>query len=917
MSEELFTPQTHPLIFSEPARLSNVRSWQEHIPFAFYLISVCQPRVLVELGTHYGDSYCAFCQACTALQLTGRYYAVDTWQGDPQAGLYGGEVLAELRAHHDVRYGHFSELIQSTFDDAQTRFADGSIDVLHIDGLHTYEAVKHDFETWLPKLSDCGIVLFHDTAERRDDFGVYHYWAELQGRYPHFEFLHGHGLGVLAVGKMVPPALQRLFQASASEQESIRAFFARQGIRFTAAAELAEREAQLSRLNNDYQQLTGQTQQLYEEYQKLTDYCQQLTEQQHELGEQLRQSNQHLTSIVESHGWKFLQGAWSLRRKIAPPATMRGNLLRATLKAAVISKQVGFKGVLKRAPLALDRAWRARKVINESGDSYAVWLAKHEPTKRELREQKIRAAGFRYQPLISLVMPTYNTPVAMLKAALESVVAQTYDNWELCVADGASTSPELRELLQVWAHKDERIKLKFLAENQGISGNSNDALALARGEWIALLDHDDELAPHALFEYVKLLNEDSTIDVFYSDEDKLDEQGARCEPFFKPDWSPEYFRSVMYVGHLLCFRRSLLEAAGGFEARYDGVQDFELMLRLSERTAHIKHVPKLLYHWRKLPGSIAQDGQAKANISELQRAAVNAHLARLGLPAQAELASPHHRLRMVPELQAQAAKVSIIIPTKDAPDFLERCLGSIYEHSSYPNFEVVLVDNDTTDPRALALMEKFPVKRVPSPGKFNFSRANNLGVQHASGEYLLFLNNDTEVITPDWLEQMVYYSAQPDVGGVGALLLFSDRTVQHAGIILGPRGTADHVMRGFSLDNEGYAGSLLCAHEVTGVTAACLMMKRGDFELAGGFSEHYQTHYQDVDLCLKMRAAGKRIIFTPRAQLLHHESKTRKAYYDWVDRILLLDSWQDEFERGDPYYNQNFDPAKTDYSRCA
>lgn len=910
MSAELFTPQTHPLLFSEPARLTKVRSWQEHLPFAFYLIGLCQPCVLVELGTHYGDSYSAFCQAFAALNLPGRCYAVDTWEGDPQAGLYGAEVLAELRAHHDVRYGHFSELIQSSFDDAQPRFADGSIDLLHIDGLHTYEAVKHDFETWLPKLSQRAIVLFHDTAERRADFGVCDYWAELRSCYPHFEFFHGHGLGVLAVGAIESPELQRLFQLDSAEQEAFRHFFARQGGRLTAAAELAERQAQLERLHRDYEQLTGQTRALYEEYQKAIEY-------QQELSEQYRQTTLELTAIFESHGWKILQGVWALRRGVAPAGTLRGSLLRATLKAAVVAKQAGLKGVLKAAPYALERVWRNRHMVHETGDSYAAWLVKHEPPKRELCEQKFRAAEFSYQPLISLLMPTYNTPVAMLKAALESVHAQTYGNWELCVADGASASAELRALLQTRAQQDARIKLKFLAENQGISGNSNEALELAHGEWIALLDHDDELAPHALFEYVKRLNEDRTIDVLYSDEDKLDEQGVRCEPFFKPAWSPEYFRGVMYVGHLLCCRRSLLEAAGGFDARYDGVQDFELMLRLSERTTQIRHVSKILYHWRQLPGSIAKDVHAKANISELQRDAVNAHLIRIGLPARAEIAAPHHRLSIVPDAQTEAAMVSLIIPTKDAPEYLEKCLSSIYELSSYPNYEVVLVDNGTTDPRALSLMEKFPVKRVPFPGKFNFSRANNLGAQHAHGQYLLFLNNDTEVITQDWLEQMVYYAAQPEVGGVGALLLFADRTVQHAGIILGPRGTADHVMRGFNPANEGYAGSLLCAREVTGVTAACLLMKRGDFVGVGGFSEHYQTHYQDVDLCLKLRAAGQRIIFTPRAQLLHHESKTRKAYYDWVDRVLLLDSWQTEFERGDPYYNPNFDPAKTDYSRCA
>ncbi len=517
-----------------------------------------------------------------------------------------------------------------------------------------------------------------------------------------------------------------------------------------------------------------------------------------------------------------------------------------------------------------------------------------------------------YRPLISVVMPTYNTPEPYLRAALESVRNQLYEHWELCVIDDASTQPHVRRTLQAFAAQDSRIRPIFRAVNGNISAATNEALAAARGEFVALLDHDDELTENALFEIALALDEDPSLDLIYTDHDKKDESGRCVEPHFKPDWSPEYFRGVMYVGHLLCVRRALLAAIGGFRSAYDGVQDYEAALRLSERTTRIHHVPKVLYHWRMLPGSFAQATDAKAHCAHLQAGAVSEHLGRLGLSAHAEDFAGGHRARIVPAPRTTWPKVSIIIPTKDAPDYLERCLESIFRRSSYPNFECVLGDNGTTHPRALALMRQYACVRVDCTGPFNFSRVNNRCVEVAEGDFLLFLNNDTEVITPDWIEQLLYFAEQPDVGAVGALLLYPDQTVQHAGVILGPRGTADHLMRGFPRAVDGYAGSLVASREVSAVTAACLMVKRTLFEEIGGFNEHYFTHYQDVDLCLALRRAGKRNIFTPNAELFHHESVSRKAYYDMIDRNLLLDRW-DDLAGGDPYYNPNFDSEHDDY----
>jgi GT2 family glycosyltransferase len=395
--------------------------------------------------------------------------------------------------------------------------------------------------------------------------------------------------------------------------------------------------------------------------------------------------------------------------------------------------------------------------------------------------------------------------------------------------------------------------------------------------------------------------------VIYSDEDKIDLGGWLCERFFKPDWSAELLRGVMYVGHLLVVRRQLIVQVGGFDARFNGVQDFELMLRLAEHTSRIAHIPKILYHWRKIQGSVALGLDEKTEIE--------AHLQRLQIPARAEPQSGfRHRVRLIPLPASSHARVSIIIPTRDAPEHISRCLKSIFAVTRYPNFEVVVVDNGTTDRAASAAIAAHDVVRVHYDKPFNFSEANNLGVSVASGDVVVLLNNDTEVVDPAWIETMVFYAQQHQVGAVGPKLLYPGRTVQHAGVVLGMRGTADHVMRGFPEDSDGYAGSLSCAREVSAVTGACLMVRRRDYEAVAGLCTYYRTHYQDVDFCLRLRRRGLRNLFTPNATLIHHESESRGGRYDHVDRALFIDQWEDEIKAGDPYYNPNLCIDKGDYS---
>ncbi|MBM3488315.1 MAG: glycosyltransferase, partial [Alphaproteobacteria bacterium] len=524
-------------------------------------------------------------------------------------------------------------------------------------------------------------------------------------------------------------------------------------------------------------------------------------------------------------------------------------------------------------------------------------------------------AGFALRPKVSIIMPVYNTPADLLDRAVASVRAQVYEDWELSIADDGSPDPATRAAVAALPALDPRIKLVRLDKNSGIAAASNRALDNATGEFVAFLDHDDEITDDALFECVAALNAHPETDVFYSDEDKIDRARRPSEPFFKPDWSPELFRGVMYVGHFLFARRSLVEAVGRFDSAYDGVQDYELILRLSERARRIGHIPKILYHWRKIAGSIADSGEAKARIGERQAAAVNAQLARLGIGATAAShPSLPHRVILAPHPRARWPRVSIVIPSKDAPDYIGRCLRSIFATTTYPDFEVIVVDNGTTDPAALKVLGEHPITVVPFKEPFNFSRANNLGVAAATGAYVLLLNNDTEIVTPDWLKAMVHLFDARDVGAVGCLLLYPDRTVQHAGVVLGVRGTADHVMRRFPGEADGYAGSLACTREVSAVTAACMMLPRALYREIGGLDEAFRTIYQDVDFCLKIRRSGRRILVTPRARLVHHESVSRGEAYDHFDRALLVDAWKDTLAAGDPYYNPMLSLARADYS---
>jgi glycosyltransferase involved in cell wall biosynthesis len=896
-------PLEHPICFVLPRRLTPFSTWHEHIPFAMFLVDLLRPHTIVELGTQWGDSYCALCQAVKELNLDTRCYAIDTWKGDPHAGFYGPEVLADLRAHHDPLYGSFSRLIQSTFDEALQHFADGTIDLLHIDGYHIYEAVKHDFEAWLPKMSSQGVVLLHDINVPERDFGVKRFWEEIRDKYPHFEFLHGHGLGFLAIGSEYPKAFQALLDASSEDAAIIRQFFFELGRRLTLQVQQG--------------QLTRQLAQLQAEGERLT---QELAEKERAIGDpstQLREREQSIAQLQASLFFKIWARYNSWRKRWSPKRTRRYHFYRLCVKAVHIASDEGLSSLFRQAWRYLRRRGLRGILTQVDRDRlYQLWIEKNEPKPSEFSKLQKEVLSLPYQPLISVVMPVYNIDEIWLRKAVESVRNQIYPNWELCIADDGSTRPHIRRVLEEYRRQDNRIKVTYLPHNQGISVASNAALALATGEFVGLLDHDDELAPWALSEVVKLLNQSPDLDLIYSDEDKLEPDGRRSEPFFKPDFSPDLLMSMNYICHFSVFRRSLLKRIGGFRKGFEGSQDYDVILRVSEQTTKIAHIPKILYHWRRIPGSASSSVSAKSYAYEKAVKALEEALKRRNKCGEVTVLVPgRYRIRYK---VADNPLVSIIIPTKDGLGLLRRCVESIREKTAYHNYEIVVVDDGSRDLAAVDYLRRMQrdgdCRVVVFDQPFNnYSRINNFAVTRARGAFLVFLSNDTEIITPEWLEEMLGHAQRPEVGAVGAKLLFPNGTIQHGGVIVGLHGVAGHAFYGLPATDPGYMCLTTVVRNCSAVTGACLMMRRSVFEEIGGFDEELDVAYNDVDLCLRIVQRGYYIVWTPHAVLYHHEMATRGRYQPERNIRYFCNKWRDFLDRGDPFYNPNLALDRSDF----
>ena len=553
------------------------------------------------------------------------------------------------------------------------------------------------------------------------------------------------------------------------------------------------------------------------------------------------------------------------------------------------------------------------------------------PDAEEARRQ--RETKFDTDVTFSILVPLYNTPEKFLRQAIESVLAQTYEKWQLCLADGSDDAhEEVGRICREYAQADAagRISYEKLEKNEGISGNTNACLSMARGNYIALFDHDDVLHPSVLYEYMKAICGQNA-DYIYCDEATFHGNKSIDDMItlhFKPDFAPDNLCANNYICHFSAFKRTLLDGTELFRSQFDGSQDHDMILRLTSRAEHVVHVPKLLYYWRSHAGSVASDINAKSYAIDAAKGAVADHLRRQGWE-NFEITSTkafETIFRIKYEIIGNP-KISIIIPNKDHLDDLKRCITSITEKSTYDNYEIIVVENNSVTDEIFAYYEELKknpdIHIVTYEGDFNYSAINNLGERHATGEYVLLLNNDTQVITLDWMEELLMYAQRSDVGAVGAKLYYEDNTIQHAGVVLGlgAHRTAGHSHYRVSSNNLGYMGRLCYAQDVMAVTGACLMMRRSLFEELGGLDESFAVSLNDVDLCIRAWKAGYLNVFTPFAQLYHYESVSRglddqgeKAQRYNRESEAFRARWKELLDKGDPYYNPNFSLDRSDFA---
>ena len=541
-------------------------------------------------------------------------------------------------------------------------------------------------------------------------------------------------------------------------------------------------------------------------------------------------------------------------------------------------------------------------------DEYNKWRLN---TEEETRYEKLE-----YKPLISILVPVYNISREFLSACIDSILAQSYDNFELCLVDDASTFSETKETLADYEKKDKRIRVKYRKENGHISKTTNDALNMAKGEFVGLMDNDDVLDKDALYYVVLALNKNKKLDFIYTDEDKIDVKGRYCYPHFKPDYSPDTLLSLNYICHFTVIRKKLVDEVGGFEVGLEGAQDYDLFLKITEKTSNICHIPKVLYHWRMVEGSTSMTIDNKSYALKLGKKAIEKALKRRKIDADVLIDSVSNYYIVNYHLNKEPL-VSIIIPTRDYVDILKQCLESIYEKTDYRNYEIIIANNGSEKEETFSFFKEYEEKYknfkvVDVNIEFNYSRINNIAVNQAKGDYVLLLNNDTKVLTNKWLDIMVGYASQEHVGTVGAKLLYEDETVQHAGVILGLGGVASHAYIGAGRNDHGLYGRLRVPYNYAANTAACLMIKRSKYLEVDGLDENLKVAYNDIDFNIKLLENGYYNVFLPQVELIHYESKSRgldttsEKYKRFLkESEYMYKKWEDIIHN-DPFYNENY-----------
>lgn len=673
-------------------------------------------------------------------------------------------------------------------------------------------------------------------------------------------------------------------------------------------------EAEIYQNEEKNKELSEENKKEKEKYAALKKSEQELKKQTNVLSEQRNAALAKQNEVTALYMEVLNSTAWKCTKPMRAAGMFARRFLRRVPGVRLAYK--GIKSLLNEGP---------RKAI----DRVKAYLKRRKPVEMPVltaeEAAKQRATKFSKEIKFSILVPLYNTPEKFLREMIQSVQDQTYINWELCLADGSDAEhSDVQKICEEYIQKDERIKYQKLEKNMGISGNTNACIDMAQGDYIALFDHDDLLHPAALYENMKVICEKDA-DFIYTDENTFHDTPADAFcPHFKPDYAPDTLRANNYICHFSVFKKSLLEKTGGFRPECDGSQDFDMVLRLTEQAKTIVHIPKILYFWRAHKGSVAESVGAKPYVIEAAHKAVSDHLKRVGLEGEVLDSAVPSMYRLKYKIHGNPL-ISILIPNKDHIEDLERCLMSIAAKTTYDNYEIIIIENNSTEEETFQYYKKLEgdpkVKIVYWDGKFNYSAINNFGFTYARGEHILLLNNDVEVIAPDWLQEMLMYSQRSDVGAVGVKLYYPDHTIQHAGIGIGLLTLAGHYHRHFDGNHPGYMGRLVYAQNVSAVTAACMMLPRHVFEEVKGLDETFEVAFNDVDLCMRVRKAGYLIVFTPFAELYHYESKSRgledtpEKRERFVGEVTRFQTrWAKELQEGDPYYNPNFSLNKEDFS---
>ena len=889
-----------------------------HLPFAYDLVATGRPKMVVTLGFGDGEVHFAFCQAARENRLPCRLLVVRTpgsgeQQDDNawQAGLdYNGEFYSDL-----------STFFAGSPEAAAAGVAEASVDLLFLNDCDSYVAARRQLDAWAAKISPAGIILVHGIGTKRER-GIAQFWTETRTE-TSVEFSAGAGLGVTSAGQAAPSVLTQLIGRTdhGSEIEPL----------YLLAAERIAAQARAEKISGENRML--QLRQVWLPT-LLADRIQ--------MQDTIDHLNRHIAHVAGVHEWNEAQlqqqlnslRAASLLESEAAIKKLRDKCGELKARVDELTRKLDHAASrrslpqriareIQRIPRNLRRLWKTDVVKKKESEPrprehvpaevakgpppverYERWISEHEPDEAALLKQRQGGTDFARGPKISLLVPVHDTPVEFLEAMFASVRQQTYPQWELCLVDAGSTRAETIEALKGW--NEPRLRFERLERNLGISENTNRALALATGEFIALLDHDDLLAPFALHEFARAIEQFPAADIFYSDEDRIDENGRRHSPFFKPEWSPELLYSCMYIGHLTAYRRTLIESLGGFRKEFDLSQDYDLALRATERARAIRHIPQVLYHWREHPASGSIGGKPEARKTNL--AALDDAMRRRNLPAEVIEYSTANRARLK---VSRWPRVSIVIPT-DSPERAADCAVRLPGTSSYPDFEIILVTNGRIGNVLARNADRSASVRVVRYDKpFNFSDKCNVGAAAATGERIIFLNDDIEPQQRDWIENLIEPLENAEVGAVSPKLLYPAGTIQHAGLVTGVRGfvgTAFHQLPGDSTIHVNFIQSM---RNVSAVSGACMAMRRSDFVRARGFdAERLPIFHSDVDLCFKVRDAGMRCVYTPFAVMTHRGhaslgavSEPARFTKDKSD-LYLLRRWGGYIAH-DPYFPEN------------